>query len=188
LYLSNLVKRNDSIQLSSCCFIFYTNKITSTNSHIFLNICLFLCVWLYSPLDLGRFFSFLILYTVGRAPWTREQPVARPLTTHRTTQTQNKRKHTSMPRVVFEPMTPVLVCMKKVHDSVRPLWLVLNILLCIISWLNNKSCTGRYKITRYSYWVIGMTYWIIGSRKPRLTAVGIRCAEHATLSIRKIWH
>jgi hypothetical protein len=27
-----------------------------------------------------------------------------------------------------------------------------------------------------------------GSRKCRLTAVGIRCAEHATLSIRKSWH
>jgi hypothetical protein len=25
-------------------------------------------------LDLGRFFSFLILYTVGRTPWTEGQP------------------------------------------------------------------------------------------------------------------
>jgi hypothetical protein len=53
--------------------------------------------WLYSPLDLGRFFSFLIIYTVGRTPWTGDQPVARPLLTHRTTQTQNKRTQTSMP-------------------------------------------------------------------------------------------
>jgi hypothetical protein len=30
----------------------------------------FLSPWLYSRLDLGRYFSFLILYTVGRAPWT----------------------------------------------------------------------------------------------------------------------
>jgi hypothetical protein len=44
--------------------------------------------------DLGRFFSFLILYTVGRTPSTGDQPVARPLPTHRTTQTQNKRTHT----------------------------------------------------------------------------------------------
>jgi hypothetical protein len=36
------------------------------------------------------FFSFLILYTVGRIPWTGDQPVARPLPIHRTTQTQNK--------------------------------------------------------------------------------------------------
>jgi hypothetical protein len=27
-----------------------------------------------------------------------------------------------------------------------------------------------------------------GSRKLRLTAVGIRCADHAILSIRKVWH
>jgi hypothetical protein len=42
-------------------------------------------------LDLGRFFSFLILYTVGRTPWTGNQPVARPLPKHRITQAQNKR-------------------------------------------------------------------------------------------------
>jgi hypothetical protein len=36
-------------------------------------------------------FSFLILYTFGRTPWTGDQPIARPLLTHRTTQTKNKR-------------------------------------------------------------------------------------------------
>jgi hypothetical protein len=46
---------------------------------------------------LGRFFGFLILYTVGRTPWTGDEPVARPLPTHRTTQTQNKRTQASMP-------------------------------------------------------------------------------------------
>jgi hypothetical protein len=39
---------------------------------------------------LADFFSFLILYTVGRAHWTGDQPVARPLPTHRATQTQNQ--------------------------------------------------------------------------------------------------
>jgi hypothetical protein len=29
------------------------------------------------------FFSFLIVYTMGRTPWTGDQPVARPLPTHR---------------------------------------------------------------------------------------------------------
>jgi hypothetical protein len=38
-------------------------------------------------------FSFLIVYIDGRAPWTGDQLVARPLPTHRTTQTQNKRTH-----------------------------------------------------------------------------------------------
>jgi hypothetical protein len=42
-------------------------------------------------LDLGHFLSFLILYTVGRTPWTGDQPVARPVPTHRTPQTRNKR-------------------------------------------------------------------------------------------------
>jgi hypothetical protein len=32
-----------------------------------------------------------LLYTDGKTPWTGDQPVARPLPTHRTTQTQNKR-------------------------------------------------------------------------------------------------
>jgi hypothetical protein len=42
----------------------------------------FLC--LYGPLlDLGRFVSPLILYTVGRTPRTRDQPVAKLLPTHR---------------------------------------------------------------------------------------------------------
>jgi hypothetical protein len=39
----------------------------------------------------GRFFSFLILYTVDRTPRTGDPPVAKPLPTRRTTQTQNKR-------------------------------------------------------------------------------------------------
>jgi hypothetical protein len=69
---------------------------------------LFIHQWLYSPL-LGhvRFFSFVILYTDCRTPWTGDQPVARPISTHRTAQTQNKRTQTSMPLVGFEPTTPV---------------------------------------------------------------------------------
>jgi hypothetical protein len=50
-------------------------------------------------------FSFAILYTVGRTPCTEDLSVARPLPTHRTTQTQNKLTQTSMPRVGFEPTT-----------------------------------------------------------------------------------
>jgi hypothetical protein len=46
-------------------------------------------------LHLDRFFSFLIPHTVGRNPGTEDQPVARLLSTNRTTQTQNKRTQTS---------------------------------------------------------------------------------------------
>jgi hypothetical protein len=34
-----------------------------------------------------------LFYAVGRIPWTGDEPVARPLPTHRTIQTQNKRTH-----------------------------------------------------------------------------------------------
>jgi hypothetical protein len=71
------------------------------------NLSLSLSLWLCSPLDLGHFFRFLILYTVGRTPWTGDQPVARPLPTHRTTQTRNIRTQTSIRRVRFEPTIPV---------------------------------------------------------------------------------
>jgi hypothetical protein len=75
-----------------------------------------LSLWLYSPLlGLGRFFSLLILHTVGRTPWTGDQPVARTLPTHRTTQTQSKCPQTSMPRVGTEPTIPVFKRAKMVH-------------------------------------------------------------------------
>jgi carboxylesterase type B len=44
-----------------------------------------------------------------------DQPVARPLPTHRTTQTQNKRTQTYMTRVGFEPTTTVFEGTKAVH-------------------------------------------------------------------------
>jgi hypothetical protein len=74
-------------------------------------------LWLYSPLlDLGRFYRFLIMHTVGKSPWTGEQPVAKPLTTYRPTQTQNKRTKTSMPCVRFDPMIPAFKWAKTVHS------------------------------------------------------------------------
>jgi hypothetical protein len=65
--------------------------------------------------DLGRFFSFLILYTVGSTLLAGDQPVTRPLPTHRAIQTQNKRTQTSVPRVRFEPTIPVFERAKTVH-------------------------------------------------------------------------
>jgi hypothetical protein len=57
--------------------------------------------------------------TVGKTPLTGDQPVARPLPTHRTTQTQNKRRQTSMPWVGLEPTIPVFERAKTVHDLDR---------------------------------------------------------------------
>jgi hypothetical protein len=82
-------------------------------------------LWLYSSLlDLGRFFSFLNLHTVGRTHLTRDQPVARSLHTHRTTQTQNKRTYLSMPRVGFESTIPAFERAKTVHALDRAATLI----------------------------------------------------------------
>jgi hypothetical protein len=70
---------------------------------------------IYSPSGLWPLFRFLNLYTVGRTPCTRNQPVTRPLPTHRTTQTQNKHKQKSMLRVGFELTIPVFEQAKTVH-------------------------------------------------------------------------
>jgi hypothetical protein len=64
-------------------------------------------------LDLARFLSFLILHTVGRAPWTGDQ--ARPLPTHRNIQTQNKRPQTFVPWVKFRTTIPAFEQAKRVH-------------------------------------------------------------------------
>jgi hypothetical protein len=81
-----------------------------------LSLSLYGCTALWI---LAVFFSFLILYTVGRTPWTGDQRVARPLPTHRTTQTQNKRTQISVPRVGFEPTIPVFERAKTVHALAR---------------------------------------------------------------------
>jgi hypothetical protein len=64
---------------------------------------------------LATSFSSVILYTVGRISWTGDQPVARPLPTRRTAQTQNKCTQTSMPRVGCKPTIPVFEGAKTVH-------------------------------------------------------------------------
>jgi hypothetical protein len=81
-------------------------------------------LWLYSRfVGPWPLFSFLILYTVGRTSWTGDQPVSRPLPTHRTTRTQNKRTKTLMPLVGLEPMTPVFKWAKTFHalDRAAPM-------------------------------------------------------------------
>jgi hypothetical protein len=52
-------------------------------------------------------FSVYWTYIVGGNPWVGDEPVARPLPTHRA-QTQNKRTQTSMLDVGFEPTTSSL--------------------------------------------------------------------------------
>jgi hypothetical protein len=75
--------------------------------NLFMAIQSFLGPW---PL-----FSFLILYRISKTPWTEDQPVARPLPIQKTTQTQNKRTKTPIPRVRSEPTISVPERAKTVH-------------------------------------------------------------------------
>jgi hypothetical protein len=91
----------------------YLSLYLSIYPSIYLSI--YLC--LYSPLlCLGRFSSFLMFDTVGRTPWTGDQPVARLLPAYRTAQAQNKRTLTYMPQAGFDPTIPVFERAKTVHD------------------------------------------------------------------------
>jgi hypothetical protein len=71
---------------------------------------------LFEPWSLSL---ILILNTVGRTPSTGDQPLSSPLSTHRTTQTQNKRTQTSMPRVRFEPTIPDFERTKTLYALIR---------------------------------------------------------------------
>jgi hypothetical protein len=60
-----------------------------THEDNFLSTCLSMALQPFvGPWPLS---GFLILYKVGRTPWTGDQPVSMPPPTRRTTQTQNKR-------------------------------------------------------------------------------------------------
>jgi hypothetical protein len=63
---------------------------------------------------LTAFFPFLNSYTVGRPPWTGDQPVKRPLPTCRTTQTKNKRTDIHASKG-FEPTIRAFERAKTVH-------------------------------------------------------------------------
>jgi hypothetical protein len=121
--------------------------------HIFF---LSVSLWLYSPLDFGRFFSFLILYTVvGLLVRGISPSQGRYL--HMTTQTQNKRTQTSMPRMGFEPTTPVFerACMvhaldrattvigcRRVYQTVR-LWQVPPKRRCVSNWSSTLEAAAQ---------------------------------------------
>jgi hypothetical protein len=102
--------------LSHCQYIYIAYRTEGTLIGTKLSCILSVYLWLYSLLlHIGSFFIFLILYTVGRTPWTEDQPVARRLPTHRRTQTQNKLTQTSIPWVGYEPTILVFELTKTVH-------------------------------------------------------------------------
>jgi hypothetical protein len=87
-------------------YLTYKQKtIQLTQQIIWAETCPLLFLWLYSPCGPWPPFQFLNLYTMGRSPWMRDQPLSRPLPTQNNK--QNKLTQTSMPQVGFEPTIPV---------------------------------------------------------------------------------
>jgi hypothetical protein len=91
-----------------------------------------------------------IFYTDGRTPWMSDQPVTRPLTTHRATQTQDKRTHRhpclewhSNPRSQLSTKRRQLM-----PKTARPLWSVMSSsTLCI----NPSIFHIIYKLEKHQY-------------------------------------
>jgi hypothetical protein len=109
--------------------------------HIYLSLCC--CPTLEHRVSVKRYVSlqFLNHSTVGRTPWTRDQPVARPLST----QTQNKRRQTSIPWVGFEPTIPVFERAKTVHACDRNAYVLVlseNWLLCLLPAFTQFLCSA----------------------------------------------
>jgi hypothetical protein len=108
------------------------------------------CLWLYSPCGHWQLFQFLNLYTVDRTPSTGDQPAARPLPTHRTTQTQNKRTQTFMLRGGFEPTTPVLERAKTVHALESAYWPFLQLVVTLCTIDEKPKLKLHTKLWQYS--------------------------------------
>jgi hypothetical protein len=126
-------------------------------------------------LNLCRFFSFLVFYTVGRTPWTEDQPVAKPLSANRTTQTQNKRTETFMPRVGFEPTIPALERAKTVHALHRaPTVIGIGKSLYLSSyWVWGSRC-GRYE-AYYIVWDITPCYLAVHRHFGETYCIHLQC-------------
>jgi hypothetical protein len=107
------------------------------------NLSIYLSIAL-DPLGSWPLFQFLNLYKFSRTPWTGDQPVARPPLTHRTTQIQNKRTQTSMPRMVFEPTIPAFEQAKQ-DSCLRPRGHSDPLLDTLqgLNWLRMESTFGR---------------------------------------------
>jgi hypothetical protein len=80
---------------------------------------MFLCIYIYGStalVELGRFFSSLI-HTQSVRRLGRGITPSQGHYLHTGQHKQNKRAETSMPRVEFEPTTPVFERAKAVHAS-----------------------------------------------------------------------
>jgi hypothetical protein len=94
--------------------------------------------WMYSPLDHGRFFSFVILYTAGRTPWTGDQAAARPLPAHRI----NSDIHASSGIETHESSVPAG------EDG---------------SYLRSRGHGDHFHISTYKIWISSVIIWTFSS-------------------------
>jgi hypothetical protein len=100
-------------RLPNASFHFFSNSYSLSFIHSSMALQPFVGPW---PLLQFRILFFFFC-TVGRILWTTDQPVTRPLPTHRTTQTQNKRAHRHIPWMGFEQTIPGFERAKTVHAS-----------------------------------------------------------------------
>jgi hypothetical protein len=124
-HLKAIPKQSSSCRIHNLCFkiSFYLSIYLYLSIYKFIYLPIYLYIYLpihpsmvLQPLWIfAAFLQILNAYADGRTPWTVDQPIARPLPTHRTTQTQNKGIQTSMLRVGFEPMSPEFRQTKTVH-------------------------------------------------------------------------
>jgi hypothetical protein len=76
----------------ACCYR-GQRKMTLMNQHHHHHYCRRCRLSVIRPLGLFRFETYEFIWTVGRTPWTGDQPDARPLHTHRTTQRRKMRTY-----------------------------------------------------------------------------------------------
>jgi hypothetical protein len=85
--------------------VMYVHKTSSIWNFFIINSLFYIFMYLSVCLSMALqpfvgpwpLYSVLIFYTVAKTLWTGDQPIARPLPAHRTTQTHNNRRQTDMP-------------------------------------------------------------------------------------------
>jgi hypothetical protein len=88
------------------------------------------------------FFSFMILYTDGRPPCTKDQPAARSLPIHRIAQIYYKRILTSMPQTEFESMTSVIESAKTFISEIAATVFGRNTFKTVLLQQDYEKCSG----------------------------------------------
>jgi hypothetical protein len=98
-------------------------------------------------LNLGQYLSSLILYKVGRTPWTEISP-SQGRYLHIEQHKQNKHTQTFMPRVGFEPTIPAFKRAKTVHALNRGATVIGHPYTSFYKHISSKQMNVRSMVTR----------------------------------------